>query len=148
MPTTYSSDDYPIGRRGRMFLIAWSLLLLGGFLLASRLDPDPRGYGTHQRLGLPPCSLRMMFGIPCPSCGMTTSFAHFTRGAWGSALRANSGGALLALFCALQIPWCWWSAVRGRLWKVSRPAYTLAGIGAALAAVTALHWLLTIFHPV
>lgn len=147
MNTISGLGDFPIGRPGRMFLVAWSLFLLGGFLLASRLEPDPRGFGTHQGLGLPPCSLRTVFGLACPSCGMTTSFAHFTRGAWGAAFRANAGGALLAVVCALQIPWCSWSAFQGRLWKVSRPAPTLAWIGLSVAAVTAVHWLLTISTP-
>jgi len=40
------------------------------------LEPDPRGYGTHEQLGFPPCSLAEAFHFPCPTCGLTTSFAH------------------------------------------------------------------------
>ena len=59
---------------------------LAGFGLAGRLSPDPRGYGTHQQLGLPGCTFQMLTQWPCPSCGGTTAFAHFVRGQWPSAI--------------------------------------------------------------
>ena len=39
------------------------------------LDPDPSGVGTHTQLGLKPCIMLSMMGLPCPMCGMTTTFA-------------------------------------------------------------------------
>ncbi len=75
-------------------LVAASLAVIGGFVMAYRLEPDPRGFGTHQRLGLPPCTIRAVFGIPCPSCGMTTSFANITKGRWREAARANVAGLI------------------------------------------------------
>ena len=36
----------------------WWSLALGGVLvlsMAAAIEPDPRGYGTHTQLGLPPC---------------------------------------------------------------------------------------------
>lgn len=47
--------------------------------LAVWLEPDRRGYGTHEQLCLPPCAFRAHFGIPCPSCGLTTSLALTAR---------------------------------------------------------------------
>ncbi len=44
--------------------------------VAVYLEPDPRGYGTHEQLGFPPCSLAEFFHFPCPTCGLTTSFVH------------------------------------------------------------------------
>ncbi|NBO19844.1 MAG: DUF2752 domain-containing protein, partial [Proteobacteria bacterium] len=41
------------------------------------LTPDARGLGTHEQLGLPPCGFYLWYGLPCPSCGMTTSWPHF-----------------------------------------------------------------------
>src|SRR5690606_18756717 len=105
---------YPLRRAGRVFVVFWSLLLATGLIVAYRLDPDPRGFGTHQQMGFPPCSFRTFFGISCPSCGMTTSFALFTKGRLLEAARANVAGLLLAGFCAVQIPWCWVSAARGQ----------------------------------
>jgi hypothetical protein len=59
------------------------------------LKPDPRGYGTHESLGLPPCGLMVLTRVPCPSCGMTTSFAHSARLEVASAFRAHPMGPLL-----------------------------------------------------
>ena len=128
-----------------MALSVAGALLVAGFLLAARLPPDPRGYGTHQRLGLPECSFRTLFGKPCPGCGITTSFAHFVRGEWRSAAFANPAGLLLALNCAGLIPWCWWSASRGRMWMVDDPwpvaAWTLGGWGTVGLLVWIVRWL-------
>ena len=52
--------------------------------------------------------------IPCPSCGGTTAFAHFVRGQWGSALRANAASTLLAGLCVVGVPWSWGSAWQRR----------------------------------
>ncbi len=131
---------YPLSRVGRVLLVGWSLCLLAGFAVAFSLEPDPRGYGTHERLGLPGCTFRTMFGVPCPSCGMTTSFAHFTRGQFVSAARSNVAGLLLAVVCALQIPWCWLSVVTGRLWKVSQPGACLLWLMLVLCGVCVLQW--------
>ena len=130
-----------VGSGSRWLLLAWSLFLLGGFALAGMLEPDPRGFGTHQRLGLPPCTFRALCGIPCPSCGMTTSFAHLTRGHFAKAIEANVGGTLLALVCAAQIPWCWWSAGCGRLVGVSHPTKSLLVLLLTVVGVSAASWL-------
>ncbi len=63
--------------------------------LSLHLDPDPRGYGTHEGLGLPPCGMKLLTDIPCPSCGMTTSFAHSARLQAGEAFRAHPVGPIL-----------------------------------------------------
>lgn len=132
-------------RPARSLLVIWGLLLLGGFALARCLEPDPRGFGTHQRLGLPPCTFRLLSNLPCPGCGMTTSFAHFTRGNFVQSARSNVGGALLAAFCAALVPWCWVSALRGRLSIVSAPAKTLAIVLVLIAVVTLSQWILRLF---
>ena len=134
----------PIGSTVRMLLLAWGVFLLAGFSLAISLAPNPAGFGTHQQLGLPPCSFQTMFGIPCPSCGMTTSFSHFVRGHWISSGRANVGGLLLAIVSAVMVPWSFWSASRGELVGVRDPDSWLAwGIG-VLTAVTLLNWLIEV----
>ncbi|MBI1850834.1 MAG: DUF2752 domain-containing protein [Planctomycetes bacterium] len=65
--------------------------------VARSLEPDPRGFGTHEQLGLPPCGFASQTGMPCPTCGMTTSFAHFARGHVVDALRSNAFGAVAFL---------------------------------------------------
>ena len=141
-----ASHGYPVARSGRWLLMGWSLFLLGGFALALTLDPDPRGFGTHQRLGLPPCTFLDLFGIPCPSCGMTTSFSNLMHGNVLQAFRANVGGVVLALVCAIQIPWCWWSAFRGRLAGVTDPARSLAWLLTAIAIVCIVNWVLRLMQ--
>ena len=64
---------------------------------AAGLPPDGRGYGTHTKLGSGPCGFLVMTGYPCPTCGMTTAFAHTVRGQWWSAARAQPAGFVLAL---------------------------------------------------
>ena len=134
-------DGYPLQRSGRWLLAAWVLFLVSGFALARSLEPSPRGYGTHQQLGLPPCTFRMLVGIPCPSCGMTTAFSHFMHFDLVGCCRANPAGLLLALFCAIQIPWGIGSVFAGRLLGVHRPADTALIWMVALMAAGVLHWI-------
>jgi hypothetical protein len=83
----------------------------------------------------------MLAGVPCPSCGMTTSFAHFVRGEWPSAVRANAAAFVLACLCAVQIPWVWVSIAQGRLWHVSRPERFLITSLLILGSLIVFHWL-------
>lgn len=105
----------PLSLSLRVVFVLLACFLLAGFGLARSLTPAPAGFGTHQQLGFPPCTTRALWNIPCPACGMTTSFAHFTRLQLPSALRANASGVLLAVLSLLAIPWCLVSAWRGRL---------------------------------
>lgn len=89
----------------RVAAALWAVFLIGGFFIATRLEPNPAGLGTHQQLGLPPCSMQVLLGAPCPSCGMTTSFAHFVRGQFLQSAQANLAGLMLAIVCVVNIPW-------------------------------------------
>ncbi|KAA1261926.1 hypothetical protein LF1_44870 [Rubripirellula obstinata] len=88
----------------RLAAVGLSILPLSLLLVARTLTPDPDGLGTHQQLGLPPCSMRMMFNIRCPGCGMTTSWSHFARGQWISSVQSNLGGFLLAILTVSAAP--------------------------------------------
>lgn len=132
--------EAPIGRIGRTTLFGTAFLLIVGFGVAWLLSPDPRGYGTHQQLGLPPCTFRFLFSRPCPGCGMTTCFAFFVRGQFVEAVRANAAGVVLASVCLLLIPWCLWSAFRGRLWMVSDPVPVVATLFVSLSTLIILLW--------
>lgn len=79
--------------------ILWVGLLIGvlaAFAVSLAMTPAPEGFGTHQQLGLPPCSVRVWWGVPCPACGMTTSWSLFVRGWWGRSIVVNAGGWMLA----------------------------------------------------
>ena len=38
---------------------------------------------------MPPCAFRLLSGVPCPFCGMTTGFAQMAHGNFAAAWRAN-----------------------------------------------------------
>jgi hypothetical protein len=103
----------------RWILVAMAVFLVGIFAIALYLDPYAGGKtwtdGTHTQLGLQACQFKVLTGKPCPSCGMTTSFALLVRGDVWDSLRANAVGTLLALGCMLFVPWGLYCAVRGRL---------------------------------
>ena len=115
-----------------------------GFLallaVAVFLKPDPRRRGTHQQFGLPPCTFRVVFGRPCPTCGMTTAWAHLVRGQLVGALRANVGGTLLGLLAVAAVPWLLASAARGRWlgWVPNSTAVARVAVGIGL--VTLIDW--------
>ncbi len=90
-------------KRVRRRLVASILMLATGSLLlvAAWLTPASDGHGTHTQMGLPPCGWVVSMGIPCPSCGMTTSFAHAADGDLLGALKAQPAGAVLALLSAM-----------------------------------------------
>jgi len=75
---------------------------------AAWLQPDARGFGTHQQLGLPPCMFEAYTHVPCPGCGLTTSFAHMAHGHLLQAFGAHLMGPflfLLTLGVAVASPW-------------------------------------------
>ena len=126
--------------KARLALAVAALSLLVPLAMAAWLRPDPNGFGTHQQLGLPPCTIVWMFGFRCPSCGMTTSWSHAVRGQWLQAIGCNAGGALLAAMAMVAGPWLLVSAMRGR-WLVGRPGdRTLALIASAVIATTLFDW--------
>ena len=77
-------------------VVALTVLILcaGAVVVAAWLTPNPHGYGTHTRLHLPPCAFREMTGLPCPSCGLTTSMAYMAQFQFGRAFFANPFGCV------------------------------------------------------
>jgi hypothetical protein len=126
------------------------LVLLGGILLAmlalaAWLSPNPRGLGTHHQLGLPPCTLRVMAGMRCPSCGMTTSWAYLVRGRIVPAFAANSGGALLGILAITLGPWMLVSGWRGQWWGGFPNEWSFAICSIGIMMVTLFDWGLRIY---
>jgi hypothetical protein len=86
--------------------ILWEnwVVFLGGLavlMTAFFLSPDPRGYGTHEHLHLPPCFFFRWTHVPCPSCGLTTSFAYLAKGQFLKGAQIHPMGPVL--FVALLI---------------------------------------------
>ncbi len=114
----HQSGSGALRTRTRFVLLSIALVQIGLFALAARLPVvdeagRPRTMGTHELLGLPPCVFHKLTGLPCPSCGLTTSFCHFVRGDLVHSLKANAAGTLLATLCLASIPWCVHGAASG-----------------------------------
>jgi hypothetical protein len=134
-----------LSRRSRFLTALVGAGLLGTLVLAGLLRPDPRGSGTHQQLGLPPCTLTVVAGIPCPACGMTTSWALVTKGRPLDALATHVTGTLLAVVALVAGMGATIVAVRGKrlAWQ---PGETAAAIGAlALAGLVLVEWMFRLF---
>jgi hypothetical protein len=97
-----------------MVLVAAGVLLLGLFLL----DPDPRGLGTHARLGMRECGYLQRNGVPCTACGATTSLAWFVRGEFQRAVEAHPIGVVMGTLLALSVPFSLLSVILGWPWLV------------------------------
>jgi hypothetical protein len=112
-----------IERWVRMVLVLITVGLVGVFTLAVCLNPydrdgTPRRMGTHMEMGLPQCTFYEWTGKPCPSCGLTTSFALLMHGDVVNSLKANAVGTLFAVFCLVLIPWNLVCVFRGRLYGI------------------------------
>lgn len=124
----------------RVVYCGLGLGLIGLLILSRTLTPDSSGIGTHQQLGLPPCGFKLLFGAPCPSCGMTTSWALATRGQWIASAQSNLGGFLMALFALPAAVWLLVSGYRGH-WVFRKPnPLLIAGTLAMVIAATLIQW--------
>jgi hypothetical protein len=90
-------EPVTVGAWGRILWLAICAACLSLMVIAARLIPSPTGMGTHTQLGLDQCQFALRTGLPCPSCGMTTSFAWFARGNFPASVYVQPMGALLAL---------------------------------------------------
>jgi hypothetical protein len=133
----------PVPFAGRVLAGAIALGCLAVLTLAAYLPPSPSGMGTHRHaLGLPACNFLRTTGLPCPSCGMTTSFAWFAKGNIVASAYVQPMGMILALLAAV----CGWGgayiAFSGRpahrLLRMLPARYTLLPL--LLFAVLAWGW--------
>jgi hypothetical protein len=110
----------PANRWVRVTLLVLTVPWLIVFAIATQLDPyktedgQPLRMGTHKQLGLPECNFKLLVGVPCPSCGMTTSFTLLAHGDVWNSLQANFAGTVLAILGLLFVPWALASAFFGR----------------------------------
>ena len=102
----------PWTTRGIAAVIA--LACAAPLVVACTLVPSVTGMDTHRQLGLPACGWPMSFGIPCFTCGMTTSFALAVRGRFLAALDAQPAGFVLVCAAALGVVVAAWVAISGR----------------------------------
>ena len=139
-----------VGNRTRGRAIA--LLVLGGATVllgvAAWLTPSPTGVGTHQQLGLAPCSMLLLGGVPCPTCGMTTAFSHTVRGQWISAIVVQPAGFVLALatiaaaFVSLAV------LATGKVWVVNWYRIPPARVAVCAVVLMLSSWGFKVLHGI
>ncbi|TWT57931.1 hypothetical protein KOR42_12990 [Thalassoglobus neptunius] len=132
--------SFPLTFPLKILLILAELGILFGFGLAASVEPDPRGYGTHQQFGLPPCTIQTLFGVNCPSCGGTTSVSNFVRGRWITSAKANLAVFLLSLVCLAFLPWAMISLRSGTLFRVEDPTKLALFLMIVITSVALLQW--------
>jgi hypothetical protein len=133
--------------RGSLLGLALGLIVV--FALAAWINPyyadgSARTLATHRQLGLPPCNFYYMTGLPCPACGMTTSFALLMHGDLPNSLRANAVGTLLAGFWLLLIPWCLASAVCQRMLFIRSLERTITLVVLVFLGLMLLRWVIVL----
>jgi hypothetical protein len=131
-----------LSTRSRCFAALVGIGLASALLVASQLRPDPRGWGTHEQIGLPRCTFLAVSGYRCPACGMTTSWALATRGHLASAARAHVVGTLLAGIAALSAAVALVVAARGRWFRWQMTDRAAAALGLLLVAALVLEWVI------
>jgi hypothetical protein len=147
----YPDEVPPLAVPVRGLLLGMAVALGVVFFLAWWLDPyerDEQGriiaarrQETHRQLGLPPCSFYSATGLPCPSCGMTTSFSLLMHGDVLNSLRANAVGTLLALTGLLAVPWALVSVWRGRPLFIRSLEKVVSVVVVALFSLMLLRWI-------
>jgi hypothetical protein len=123
-------------------LIAAGISLSAVFAVACWLTPDPRGFGTHQQLGLPECNFRSVTGVNCPHCGMTTSFCFLVRGNLKGAWQANPCGILLAAILTVLTPWCFYVGATGHWALTDDPMTWAVRTAIVYIVIAAMIWII------
>lgn len=100
-------SDTPVTLAPRASDRLTSLAVAGGALsvlaVSAWLEPDPAGHGTHQQLGLSPCTFLTLTGLPCPMCGATTTFALMAHGRVLDGVANHPVAALLFVVCLFTV---------------------------------------------
>lgn len=133
-------ETWPLSPARRLVVVGVGLILLLLLIAARSLQPDPRGFGTHEQLGLTPCSFHRWTGKVCPTCGATTAWSHVMRGEFAAATRANMAGTLVCFAAIFGVPWLLVSAWLGRWW-IARPTLRVLLIaGSVVMTIALLDW--------
>jgi len=130
---------------GRLSLAFVALFIIG---VSRWLVPSPDGTGTHTQLHLPPCGFKVLTGLPCPSCGMTTSFACMAHLQIARGFSAQPFGAALFLAVVAAVLASLYSAVFNKsLAAIASRVFTWRR-GVLIAIAFALVWLIQILRAI
>jgi hypothetical protein len=124
VPRVYAMSPVPhrLGVGGRVIALLIAAACGTVFVLAAIATPNPDGLGSHRTLGLARCEFLHRTGLPCPSCGMTTSFAWFVRGNFLASFYVQPMGFVLAVLAAMTFWTALYVAITGK------PAYVLLNL--------------------
>jgi hypothetical protein len=100
----YALDTFEYSKSDQAKYIALGVASAACLITARLLQPSARGVGTHEQLGLPPCAFLYLTSIPCPGCGLTTSFAYAARLNFYDAFITQPFGPILFCLMALSVP--------------------------------------------
>jgi len=133
--------------RGTMLGVAlgWiAVFAIAIWLNPYRDDGQARTMETHRQMGLPPCTFKVISGLPCPSCGMTTSFSLLMHGDLWHSLQANAVGTLLALVGLAYVPWSLASVVWKRPLFIASMEKALIGLVLGFLVLMLARWLIVL----
>lgn len=121
VPIIYARSGLPASLtiKGRLAALAAALGCLAPLVTAALLTPSARGTGSHTALGLASCQFLARTGLPCPTCGMTTSWTWFVRGNLAASLYVQPMGTVLAVLAVC----CFWAGLYIAI--TGRPVYRL-----------------------
>lgn len=110
-------------------------------LMGLCFEPDARGFGTHEQLGVKPCMTMDLWGIPCPGCGVTTSVTMAVQGRLWDSFATQPFGFALALGAVGFVAWALWGQFTGRDLYRRLLAFDRVRWGAALVAIVLASWI-------
>jgi hypothetical protein len=141
-PTIYHHNFFEPGQSPVHRLVAGLLAFgcLTVLILAASVTPDPTGLGTHKQLGMAPCGMLLTTGMPCMTCGMTTSYSHFVRGNLLASLYTQPGGTVLAFLTACMVWVLGYVAITGLPGSAVLNRLPLGKIAFALFAFLLVAW--------
>jgi len=126
-----------------LFVMAGSATMLG---VGRWLTPNAAGVGTHEQLGLPPCMFLKLTGIPCPSCGLTTSVSYAAHLQFGASFLTQPFGLLIFLLAFLSIPVAFVLLISPAMWKYKVPTKWSSTAMYAVLVGYGLAWMFKIWH--
>lgn len=144
MVSIHSQQNSQLAWPLRWLSLIAGLVLLAMLLIASRLTPATEGRGTHTQLGLPPCVSLVLWGKPCPACGMTTSWSYIMHGQLWQGANSNLGGCLLAVIALAFVPASCYFFLVGRTTKGQWFSMALAIVLSLSLGLATLQWIIRV----
>ena len=135
------ADEVPRDRHPEHWLLLSAAIVVPiAFVVLGMLSPDDRGFGTHEKLGLPPCGMMEYTGVPCPGCGVTTSVSLFANGRFVDSFVNQPFGFAFAILSIVFSVWAFVQHFKKRDLFVEFRALKLRYWGLAVGLVAAVAW--------